>query len=65
MNTIFSYNINAKYSTKDLKRYHNNLNFSLLDVFLGKKKSTSVKTQMLNIFKDQHIVANVTSVGDD
>ena len=24
-----------------------------------------MKTQMLNIFKDQHIVANVTSVGDD
>ena len=63
MNTIFSYNVNAKYSTQDLKGYHNNMNFSLLDVFLN-EKGPSVKIQMLNIFKDHHIVAKVTLVGD-
>ena len=32
MNTIFSYSVNAKYSTKDLKGGHNKIKFSLLDI---------------------------------
>ena len=66
MNTIFSYNVNANYSTKDLKGGHNNINFSLLNVYLD-EKGTSVKIQLPNIFKDNHIVAkpNTTSVGYD
>ena len=66
MNTIFSYNANAKYSTKDLKGGHNNINFSLLDIYLD-EKGPSVKIQLLNIFKDHHIVAQTspTAVGYD
>ena len=66
MNTIFSYNANAKYSTKDLKGGHNNINFSLLDIYLN-EKGPSVKIQLLNIFKDHHIVAQTspTAVGYD
>ena len=66
MNTIFSYNANAKYSTKDLKGRHNNINFSLLYVYLDEKRP-SVKIQLPNIFKDHHIVAksSTTSVGYD
>ena len=66
MNTIFSYNVNAKYSTKDLKGGHNNINFSLLDIYLD-EKGPSVKIQLSNIFKDHHIVAksSTTSVGYD
>ena len=62
MSTIFIYNANAKYSTKDLKGGHNNINFSLLD-----GKGPSVKIQLLNIFKDHHIVAQTspTAVGYD
>ena len=56
MNTIFKYNANAKYSTKDLKGGYNSNNFSLLDVYLDEKK-TSVKIQLPNIFRDHHIVA--------
>ena len=37
MNTIFSYNVNAKHSTKDLKEYHKNTIFPLLNVVLGEK----------------------------
>ena len=54
MNTIFSYNANAKYSTKDLKGGHNNIDFSLLDIYLD-EKGPSVKIQLSNIFKDYHI----------
>ena len=63
MNRIFSYNANAEYSTKDLKCSHNNINFSLLDIYLN-EKGRSVKIQLSNIFKDHHIVAkpNITSV---
>ena len=63
MNTIFSYNANAKYSTKDLKGRYNNINFSLLDIYLD-EKGPSMKIQLLNIFKDHHIVAkpSTTSV---
>ena len=59
MNTIFKYNANAKYSTKDLKGGYNSNNFSLLDVYLD-EKGTSVKIQLPNIFKDHHIVAQPT-----
>ena len=52
MDTIFKYNANAKYSTKNLKGGYNSNNFSLLDVYLDEKK-TSVKI----IFKDHHILA--------
>ena len=66
MNTIFSYNTNAKYSTKDLKGEHNNINFSLLDIYLDEKRP-SVKIQLSNIFEDRHIVAKTStkSVGYD
>ena len=56
MNTIFKYNANAKYSTKDLTGGHNSKNFSLLDVYLD-EKGPSVKIQMPSTFKDHHIVA--------
>ena len=46
MNTIFSCNANAKYSTKDLKGGHNNINFSLLDIYLD-GKGPSVKIQAM------------------
>ena len=62
-----SYNVNAKYSAKDLKvRYHNSINFSLLDIYPNKKGS-SVKIQLLNIFKGYHIVAkkSTASAGYD
>ena len=66
MNTIFKYNANAKYSTKDLEGGHNNISFSLLDIHLD-EKGPSVKIQLSNIFKDHHIVAkpSTTSVGYD
>ena len=66
MNTIFSYNGNAKYSIKDLKGGHNNINFSLLDIYLD-EKGPSVKIQFSSIFKDRHIVAkrSTTAVGYD
>ena len=57
MNTIFKYNVNAKYSTKDLKGGHSKINFSLLDVYLD-EKGPSVKIQLLNIFRDHHIMAD-------
>ena len=56
MNTIFKYNVNARYSTKDLKGVYNSNNFSLLDVYLNEKGPT-VKIQLPNIFKDHHIIA--------
>ena len=56
MNTIFKYNVNAKYSTKDLKGGYNSNNFLLLGVYLD-EKGPSVKIQLPNIFKDHHIVA--------
>ena len=59
MNTIFKYNANAKYSTKYLKGGYNSNNFLLLDVYLD-EKGTSVKTELPNIFKDHHIVAQPT-----
>ena len=34
MNTIFKCNVNAKYSTKDLKGCYNSNNFSLLNIYL-------------------------------
>ena len=59
MNSIFKYNANAKYSTKDLKGEYNSNNFSLLDVYLD-EKGQSVKIQLPNIFKDHHIVAETS-----
>ena len=56
MNTTFKYNVNAKYSTKNLKGRYNSNNFSLLDVYLDEKRP-SVKIQPTNIFKDHDIVA--------
>ena len=53
MKPIFTYNSNAKYSTKDLKGGYNSNNFSSLDVDLDEKRP-SVKTQLLNILKDHH-----------
>ena len=66
MKTIFSYNAYAKYSTKDLKGGHNNINFSLLDIHLDKKGSSG-KIQLSNIFKYHHIVAkpSTTALGYD
>ena len=42
MNTIFKYNANAKYSTKDIQGCYNGNNFSLLDVHVD-EKGKSVK----------------------
>ena len=56
MNTTFKCNVNAEYSTKDLKGGYNSNNFSLLNVYLD-EKGTSVKIQLPNIFKDHHIIA--------
>ena len=66
MNTIFKYNANAKYSTKDLKGGHNRKKFSLLNIYLD-EKGLSVKNQLPNIFKDHPIVAQPihTTVGYD
>ena len=61
MNTIFKYNANAKYLTKDLKRGYNSNNFSLLSIYLD-EKGTSVKIQLPNnqTYQDHHIVAQPT-----
>ena len=66
MNTTFKCNVNAKYSTKDLKGGYNSNNFSLLNVYLD-EKGTSVKIQLPNIFKDHHIIAKPkpTIAGDE
>ena len=56
MNRIFKYNVNAKYSTKDLKGGYNSNNFPLLNVYLD-EKGPSVKIQLSIIFKDGHIIA--------
>ena len=48
MNTIFKYNANVKYSTKDLKGGYNSNNISLLNIYLDEKR-TSVKIQLPNI----------------
>ena len=44
MNTIFKYNANAKYSTKNLKGGYNSNNFSLFKLYLD-DKGTSVKIE--------------------
>ena len=56
MKTVFKYNVNAKYSTKDLKGGYNSNNFSLLNVYQDKKEP-SAKIQLPNIFKDHHLIA--------
>ena len=60
MNTIFKYNANAKYLSKDLKGGYNRNSFSLLDVYLD-EKGILVKMQLPNIFKNHHIVAKPTT----
>ena len=66
MNTVFKYNVNAKYSTKYLKGGYNSNNLSLLDVYLD-EKGTLVKIQLPNIIEDHNIVAQPipTIVGYD
>ena len=66
MDTIFKYNANEKYLTKDLKVGYNSNNFSLLDVYLD-EKGPSIKIQLPNIRKDHHIVAKPrpTTAGDE
>ena len=66
MNTRFKYNVNGKYSTKDLKGGYNSNNFSLLNICLD-EKGTSVKIQLSNIFKDRYIIAKskATIAGDE
>ena len=59
MNTIFKYNANAKYLIKDLKGGYSSNNFSLLNIYLD-EKGQSVKNQLQNVFKDNHIVAQPT-----
>ena len=59
MNTIFKYNANAMYSTKNLKGGYNSNDFSSLNIYLD-EKGPSVKIQLPNIFKDHHIVAQPT-----
>ena len=49
------YNGNVKYSFKNLKDGYTGNNFLELDVYLNEKKS-SAKIQLLNIFKDNHIL---------
>ena len=65
MNTIVKYNVNAKYSTKDLKGVYNSNNFLLLNKYLD-EKGLSVKIQLPNIFKNHQIVAKPkpTTAGD-
>ena len=64
MNSIFKYNANANYSTKDLRGRHNSNSFSQMNVYLD-EKGPSVKIQLLNIFKDYHILGkpSPTTVG--
>ena len=50
MNTIFKYNANATYSTKDLRGGNNSNNFSLLRVYLDEKR-LSVKIQLSDILR--------------
>ena len=66
MNTIFKYNANAKYSTKDLKGYNSNKKKKKEKKDQG-EKGPSVKIQLSNIFKDHRIVAkqSTTSVRYD
>ena len=66
MNAIFKYNVNAKYSTKDLKGGYNSNNLSLLDLCLD-EKGTYVKIQLTNIFRDHQVVANPrpSTTGDE
>ena len=66
MNTTFSYNVNAKYFTNDLKGGHNSINFSLLNIYLD-EKGPSINIQLLNIFNDHHIMGkpSTRTVGYD
>ena len=63
---IFKYNSKGKYSTKDLKSNYAGDGFLALDLHLN-EKGASVKIQLLNIFKDYHIVEwkSPTAIGYD
>ena len=61
MSWVFKHNSNAKYSTKDLKRGHNSSNVSLLDANLN-EKGPNAKIQLLNIFRDHHLVAKLIPI---
>ena len=63
MSTMFKYNANAKYSTKDLKGGYKSINLSLLDLYLDEKGTlvNSRKIRLINIFKDHHIVVQPTT----
>ena len=54
MNPIFKYNGNTKYLIKYLKGAYAGSDFSLLDVYLN-EKGPPLKTQWLNVFKDNQI----------
>ena len=60
MNTTFSYNANAKYSTQDLKGGHNNINILFLHMYFDEKGSCA-KIQLSNIFKHHHVLAKPSS----
>ena len=49
------------YKVFDLRGGYNNINFSLLDVYLD-EKGPSVKIQLSNIFKDHRIVAKPSNM---
>ena len=61
MNRIFKYNGNAKYFTKDLKFMYTSNNFSLLNAYLN-EKGQYLKIQLLNIFKDHYILAQLSPI---
>ena len=56
MNSILKYNIKTKYAAKDLKGGYTGKEVSLLDVYFS-ENMPSDNIQLLNIFKDHHIVA--------
>lgn len=61
INPIFKYNGDANFLAKYLKSGYNNNNVLVLDVCLY-ENGPSLKTQLLNIFNDNDIVANSVSV---
>ena len=53
MNTIFKYNANAKYSTKDLKGAYNSNNVSLLDVYLDEIYVYQTSLKITTLWQNQ------------
>ena len=60
MKLIFKYNVNAKYSIKDLKGGYTGDNVLALVLYLY-KKGPFLKIQLLNIFRDNHIAVQYDS----